>query len=153
MGSERQSFGKEVTELFLDRSWVRARLELMSSYAEGVKEVKGRGRSAFDSDPLIRMAAERSLHMSIECLIDGCNHIIDGYAMRDPVSYQDILQIMMEEGIFDRSFGESFLPVADLRRLLAKDYDRLTPEQVWDAVEKYADAFDEARRSLEKFLG
>ncbi|MDI3256442.1 MAG: DUF86 domain-containing protein [Kyrpidia sp.] len=138
--------------MFLDRSWVVARLQVMDSYAEGLREVKRRGKPAFEADPLSRLAAERGLHVCIECVVDVCSHIIDGYAMRDPTSYSDMLRIMMEEGVFDQLWGETFLPAADLRARLVREYDRLTPDEVWDAVVRYTDMFSEANDQFRKFL-
>ncbi|MDI3328999.1 MAG: DUF86 domain-containing protein [Alicyclobacillaceae bacterium] len=138
--------------MFLDRSWVRDRLALMRLYADGLKEIKRRGRDVYRTDPLARLAAERGLHMALECVVDVCNHLIDSYAMRDPSSYADILQIMMEEGIFEEKWGREFLSLVDLRRQLVRDYDQLDAEQLWRAVERYAEEFDRAAEQFSKFL-
>ncbi|MBX6395411.1 MAG: DUF86 domain-containing protein [Alicyclobacillaceae bacterium] len=138
--------------MFLDRSWVRNRLALMETYADGLKELRKRGKAAFDADPLHRLAAERGLHMAVECVVDVCNHLIDSYAMRDPSSYADILQIMIEEGVFEREWGERFLPVVDLRRRLVRDYDQLRADEIWQAVEEYSGEFDRAAEQFSKFL-
>lgn len=58
----------------------------------------------FDSTPawqseIEKRALERISHLMIECILDVGNDMIDGFIMRDPGSYDDIMDILTDEKV------------------------------------------------------
>ena len=50
-----------------------------------------------------KKALERIGHTLIECILDIGNDMIDGFIMRDPGSYDDIMDILTDEKVVIRS--------------------------------------------------
>ena len=69
-----------------------------------------------------KAALERILHMIIESFLDVGNSMIDGFIMRDPGSYEDIIDILDDEKVITTEMSEGFKKILSLRKNLQQDY-------------------------------
>ncbi len=67
-------------------------------------------------------ALERILHMIIESFLDVGNSMIDGFIMRDPGSYEDIIDILEDERVITSEMSGSFKKIVALRKTLQQHY-------------------------------
>ncbi|MEH7112406.1 DUF86 domain-containing protein [Neobacillus niacini] len=74
------------------------------------------------STPVEKAALERITHLIIESLLDVGNSIIDGFIMRDPGSYDDIIDILMDEKVIDAEAGKSLKILIQKRKVLVQLY-------------------------------
>ncbi|WP_167262288.1 DUF86 domain-containing protein [Alkalibacillus almallahensis] len=65
---------------------------------------------------------ERIVHMTIEAIVDIGNMMIDGFIMRDPGSYEDVIDILVDEQVITADQEDAFKQVIGLRGILVKDY-------------------------------
>lgn len=101
---------------FVNRSEIEA---IITNMDEILKEVKE--DSSFSST-MEQLALERIVHVLIESILDVGNRMIDGFIMRDPGSYYDIIDILLDEKVIpaeDESIYKSFI---DLRKMIVQDY-------------------------------
>ncbi|MDR7079041.1 uncharacterized protein YutE (UPF0331/DUF86 family) [Neobacillus niacini] len=77
------------------------------------------------STPLERAALERLTHLMIESLLDVGNAIIDGFIMRDPGSYDDIIDILMDEKVITAETGKSLKILIQYRKVLVQLYTEI----------------------------
>lgn len=71
---------------------------------------------------LEKLGLERIVHMFIESTLDVGNMMIDGFIMRDPGSYEDIIDILVDEKVIPISDQENFKAVIKLRNVVVRDY-------------------------------
>lgn len=69
-----------------------------------------------------KLALERLVQLLIESIIDVGNMMIDGFIMRDPGSYEDIIDILEDEKVIPSDESIPYKAVIELRRMLVKDY-------------------------------
>jgi len=104
-----------------------------------------------------RYALERMAHLMIDCILDVGNAIIDGFIMRDPGSYEDIIDILVDEKVVQPKEGEGLKEVVRLRKMLVQDYISVQHEQVIAALQKQRVVIEaypsHVRRYLEQELG
>lgn len=82
------------------------------------------------------LVQERALHLAAEIVTDIGNALIDGFIMRDPSSYEDIVDIMEMEKVLEPRLAAPLRELVLLRKTLVQDYvqwpraelHRLTPE-------------------------
>jgi uncharacterized protein YutE (UPF0331/DUF86 family) len=74
------------------------------------------------STPLEKAALERLNHMMIESVLDVGNSMIDGFIMRDPGSYDDIIDILMDEKVISAETGSSLKILIQYRKQLVQSY-------------------------------
>jgi uncharacterized protein YutE (UPF0331/DUF86 family) len=73
---------------------------------------------------------ERGLHIIIEAIIDVGNQMIDGFIMRDPGSYEDIVEILKDEQVIpDQEAGE-LKQLISLRKILVQQYTNIKHEHL-----------------------
>ncbi|MFC0270921.1 DUF86 domain-containing protein [Metabacillus herbersteinensis] len=71
---------------------------------------------------LERKALERISHLIIEGILDVGNAMIDGFIMRDPGSYEDIIDILLDEKVIHQADADGFKNLISLRKSLVQEY-------------------------------
>ncbi|GAB3803608.1 DUF86 domain-containing protein [Virgibacillus kimchii] len=100
---------------FVDRSKIE---EILLYMEEILEEVKGKNFSS----SLDQLALERAVHVLIESILDVGNMMIDGFIMRDPGSYEDIIDILMDEKVLPSGEEKAYKHFIQLRKKLVNEY-------------------------------
>jgi uncharacterized protein YutE (UPF0331/DUF86 family) len=73
-------------------------------------------------DQVAVAAMERALHLSIEAIVDVGNALIDGFIMRDPGSYTDVVEILRDERVISDEQAKQLTEVVEFRKHLVNEY-------------------------------
>jgi uncharacterized protein YutE (UPF0331/DUF86 family) len=96
-------------------------------------------QSAWKS-PLEKAALERLTQMMIESVIDVGNAMIDGFIMRDPGSYEDIIEILTDEKVISIETGKALKQLVQFRKVLVQSYTEIDHEEL---VKQFGSHLDE----------
>ncbi|MDZ5472125.1 DUF86 domain-containing protein [Bacillus sp. 31A1R] len=77
-----------------------------------------------------KAALERITHTIIESILDVGNAMIDGFIMRDPGSYEDIVDILDDEKVVTPEMSSSFKVIVNERKKLVQDYTNIDHKDV-----------------------
>ncbi|CAG9612547.1 hypothetical protein CN326_09905 [Bacillus sp. AFS018417] len=136
---------------FVDRKKIEQMLQCLEKVVAAF-QTKQEYRGALDEYALERMA-----HLMIDCILDVGNAMIDGFIMRDPGSYEDIIDILMDEKVVTNEEGERLKEVVRLRKMIVQEYVNMNHTEVYDTVQKHIDMIKQypanIRRYLEQELG
>lgn len=103
------------------------------------------------------LALERISHVIIESIIDVGNAMIDGFIMRDPGSYEDIIDIMEDERVITTEMAGPLKRVIELRKMIVREFTKVDVQEITDVLaetQKELLAFpDKVRHYLENELG
>ncbi len=109
------------------------------------------------SSPIEKVALERIAVAVIEGILDVGNAMIDGFIMRDPGSYEDIIDILEDEKVVTDDLAKQLKVLVRLRKTLVQEYlliDHIEVEKCLEEVREPVMEFCEAVRSyLENELG
>jgi uncharacterized protein YutE (UPF0331/DUF86 family) len=83
-----------------------------------------------------KFALMRSFHIGVECVIDIGNTIIDGFIMRDPGGYSDIIDILEDEQVVPVYLAKSLKQFVKLREQLVRRYDEFDESQLQTYVQE-----------------
>jgi uncharacterized protein YutE (UPF0331/DUF86 family) len=72
-----------------------------------------------------KLALERIGHTLIESVLDVGNSMIDGFIMRDPGSYEDIIDILLDEKVIDGSMSVDLKRLIEQRKVLVQEYTKV----------------------------
>lgn len=72
--------------------------------------------------PMEQAAFERIAHTMIEAILDVGNAMIDGFIMRDPGSYEDIIDILDDEKVVTPEMGIGLKKIVLFRKMLVQQY-------------------------------
>ena len=79
---------------FVDRIKIEQMLRFLETQLERLEEKK-----EWNQDEFAQLALERMVQISIDSVLDVGNAMIDGFIMRDPGSYEDIIDILLDEKV------------------------------------------------------
>lgn len=137
---------------FVDRNQINKALGHMENLL-GIYE-KGSG---WADDEIRTLALERIAQVVIESIIDVGNSMIDGFIMRDPGSYEDIIDIMEDERVVTPEMATPLKRVIDLRKMIVREFTEVDVEEIntvlHDTLAELREFPNKVRYYLENELG
>lgn len=104
-----------------------------------------------------KAALERVAQMMLESVIDVGNSLIDGFIMREPGSYEDIIDILLDEQVIGEKDGEQLKKLIPFRKSLVLFFTSIDHEELYRLVNENLQAFIDfpthVRTYLAKELG
>ncbi|MBK3496163.1 DUF86 domain-containing protein [Viridibacillus sp. YIM B01967] len=110
---------------FVDRKKIIKNLEYMNSLIATFES-----QNDWLSDDIRKLAVERIANTLIESIIDVGNSMIDGFIMRDPGSYEDIIDILVDEKVITLEMDQPLKELISLRRALVRDILEVNDEEI-----------------------
>jgi uncharacterized protein YutE (UPF0331/DUF86 family) len=110
----------------VNQKLIASRLDCVPELAEALTTVS----SAWTGTLIQGLAQERALHLAAEIVTDVGHTLIDGFIMRDASSYEDIVDIIAEEGVITARVADIVRRVVLLRKSLVQDYDQWTRSEL-----------------------
>lgn len=103
-------------------------------------------------DEFQKSALERTAHMMMDCVLDVGNAMIDGFIMRDPGSYDDIIDILLDEKVIDEEMSTAFKSIIKVRKVLVQNYLDADHENIYDQVKEALIAFEKFPTKVRDYL-
>lgn len=97
-------------------------------------------------------ALERITHMLIEATVDVGNMIIDGFIMRDPGSYQDVMDIMEMEHVITKDDLDAISKTLPLRQWMVRDYTKIDHKELKNIFREHLHAYESFKPSVLQFI-
>lgn len=109
------------------------------------------------STQIQKAALERIVQMMLEAVLDVGNSMIDGFIMRDPGSYEDIIDILMDEKVVSAETGNSLKKLISYRKMLVQMYTKINHSELHTEFAANLESFtvfaNNVREYLENELG
>ncbi|MDG5471768.1 DUF86 domain-containing protein [Jeotgalibacillus sp. ET6] len=99
-----------------------------------------------------KLALERTAHMIIESILDVGNSMIDGFIMRDPGSYDDIIDILDDEKVVTEEMTPLLKNLIQLRKQLVQEYLTVNHDEIARSMEKSIPAVSQFPSRIRKYL-
>lgn len=81
-----------------------------------------------------KLALQRIGHNLMESMMDVGNLMIDGFIMRDPGSYEDIIDILVDEKVITEEMDAPLKAVVGLRKMLVREFIQVNDQEVLDVL-------------------
>ncbi|MGG3799232.1 DUF86 domain-containing protein [Metabacillus fastidiosus] len=101
---------------FVDVEKIEARLDYLDDHVKLFSQ-----HERWDSFFALK-ALERLCQMMIETILDVGNAMIDGFIMRDPGSYEDIIDILLDEQVIQQKDSDGLKEMIHFRKSLVQEY-------------------------------
>jgi uncharacterized protein YutE (UPF0331/DUF86 family) len=119
---------------FVDREKIEKTLQYLEQQLELLE-----GRKNWEN-PLEKKALERIAHTMIDAVLDVGNAMIDGFIMRDPGSYEDIIDILTDEKVISEQDSVGLKEIIGFRKMLVQDYLHVDHQRLLSTLLKYVEA-------------
>ena len=111
----------------------------------------------WEEDLIHSLALARLSHVVIEAIIDVGNTMIDGFIMRDPGGYDDIIDIMDDEKVITPEMSAPLKQVIGLRQMIVREFIEVDAKSIVDVLDASYDSLllfpTKVRHYLEHELG
>ena len=118
----------------------------------GLSAVMSSPKEAFLEDVPAGFAAERLFHLLIEGMTDIGNLLIDGFIMRDPGGYEDIVDIMEDERVYSPEQAFVYKQIILMRKKLVMEYTMNFREQLYTMYHRSVDVIHEYPALIRDYL-
>lgn len=132
---------------FVDRNEISTTLDYMN-YVLHIFEQE----SDWLGSDMNKLALDRLVHVTIESIIDVGNSMIDGFIMRDPGSYEDIIDIMDDEEVITDEMVTPLKEVVALRDMIVRHFKKVDYEVVLDTMERHIDVLKQWAPAVNDYL-
>lgn len=105
---------------YIDQKQIEERLQFILYIVKSIEHLEQHWSEELHS--IQELAQERLLHLAIESITDIGSYMIDGLMMREASSYEDIIEVLFTEKVFDRNIYDVFMPLVNLRKPLVQEY-------------------------------
>lgn len=99
-----------------------------------------------------KLALERIAHNAIESVIDVGNLLIDGFIMRDPGSYDDIIDILIDEKVIATEKEKPFKELISLRKNIVREFIQVDIEWTHEVLTKVLPALKTFSKDVQAYL-
>ena len=110
---------------FVDRNKITKNLQ----YLDGLLTILETEDNWLQND-IKKLAIERIGHNIMESMMDVGNLMIDGFIMRDPGSYEDIIDILVDEKVVAADLEAPYKAVVGLRKMLVREFIEVDIQEV-----------------------
>ena len=131
---------------FVDREKIEDTLSYLEQQISLFEEVKEW------TSPIEKAALERIAQIMIESILDIGNTMIDGFIMRDPGSYDDIVDILDDEKVISKEMSESFKQFITYRKMLVQNYTDVNHEGLKAAISSHIPMIKEFPGRVREYL-
>ncbi|WP_066065859.1 DUF86 domain-containing protein [Neobacillus soli] len=128
----------------------REKIEALLVYLE--KLINLFGSQKVWSTPLEKAALERLNQMMIESVLDIGNAMIDGFIMRDPGSYEDIIDILIDEKVVSAETGIGLKVIVQYRKKLVQFYTEIDHKELQEQFSKYLPELETFTTNVRTYL-
>ncbi|UOE96546.1 DUF86 domain-containing protein [Alkalihalobacillus sp. LMS39] len=89
---------------------------------------------------IAKLGLERLVHLFIEGILDVGNQMIDGFIMRDPGSYEDIIDILEDEMVVPKEEAEQLRDFIKLRKMVVQSYIHVDHSMLQEKMKEHKKA-------------
>jgi uncharacterized protein YutE (UPF0331/DUF86 family) len=132
---------------FVDRNKITLNLahldELLAIYE---------GKENWLEDDISKLALQRIGHNVMEAMMDVGNLVIDGFIMRDPGSYEDIIDIFVDEKVITPEMDAPLKDVVGLRKNIVREFIAVNNEEIVRVLNENMDTMKQFSTRVHDYL-
>lgn len=132
---------------FVDRNKITKNLQ----YLDGLLATLESEDSWLEND-IKKLAIERIGHNVMESMMDVGNLMIDGFIMRDPGSYEDIIDILIDEKVVSTEMEAPLKAVVGLRKMLVREFTDVDVQEVVNVLTTTLPALKQFSPAVNSYL-
>ncbi|OEF99360.1 hypothetical protein BHF71_01870 [Vulcanibacillus modesticaldus] len=136
----------------VNRKKIEEILNNLKQVLEIVRPILNYSQEQFIEDKFATLALERAMHISVESIVDVGNYLIDGFIMRDPGSYVDIIEILNDERVIPDEEAIKLKQLVEFRKNLVHDYTRLNYNYLFQLFKEMYNAISNFEKYVYEYL-
>ena len=116
---------------FVDREAIEDKLRYLEIQTNLLKS-----KDEWAGSVIEKLALERIFQTIVDAILDIGNAMIDGFIMRDPGSYEDIIDILLDERVIVKEMEPELKALLPYRKQLVQAYTAICHDELQNAAYK-----------------
>ena len=116
---------------FVDREAIEDKLRYLETQTNLLKS-----KDEWAGSVIEKLALERIFQAIVDAILDVGNSMIDGFIMRDPGSYEDIIDILLDEKVIVAEMEPDLKALLPYRKKLVQAYTAIHHDELQNAAYK-----------------
>lgn len=104
------------------------------------------------ADDIHKLALQRIGHNVMEAMMDVGNLVIDGFIMRDPGSYEDIIDIFLDEKVIPTEMDAPLKAVVGLRKMIVREFIAVDNEEIFNVLTAHLNELKQFSGKVQDYL-
>lgn len=105
-------------------------LARLVDYTEKLRPFQAKPEQEIVTDYTTLWAVKRGMQLSVQYVLDICNHIVSEVSAERPEGYRDLILAGGRLGLIPAEFAEGFSSLAGFRNVLVHEYAKVDPSEV-----------------------
>lgn len=101
---------------------------------------------------LEKLGLERVSHMVVDAVLDTGNMMIDGFIMRDPGGFDDIIDILIDEQVLPEAEGPVYKSMIGLRKIVVQEYLKIDHQLLHETMLHNKSVLSEFSKHVRHYL-
>jgi len=135
-----------------DPEIINKHLENLEQQVRLLRSLEQRSFEEFATDELAVAAAEHSIQLAAQNLLDIGAHILADFGEASWDEYRDIPAELSKHNIVSEPFAEQAARLAGMRNILVHLYDEVDVRKVYEVIQNHLDTFDQFARFIKTYL-
>lgn len=131
---------------FVDRELIEDKLQYLEKVTV-LFQSKQNWENAYD-----KIALERMVQLMMDAVLDVGNAMIDGFIMRDPGSYEDIIDILVDEKVIETELEKHFKALLPIRKDLVQAYTKIDHDKILHILKDHFEGFTQYPDRIRAYL-
>ncbi len=136
----------------MDKKRILSKIDEMDRYVEELDKIVPKDLDEYERLIKDKLACERLLHLSIECVIDICNIITSGLKLGLPSDEEEMLIKLERNSVVSKEMKKTLTGMKGIRNILVHKYGEVKDEIVFEALSEKLGDFEKFKEEILKFL-
>lgn len=136
----------------MDEKRILTKFRELEFYLEKLEEIKPDSFDEYEKLVKDKLACERLLHLSVECVLDICNILISRLKSGMPADEDDVIEKLMKEKVVSKEMKGILIGMKGIRNILVHKYGEVKDELVFEVLSEKLEDFDKFKKEVLEFL-
>jgi len=107
----------------IDKLLIERKLRRIEEFLRELSLVRIETIEEFKNNVVNKRFIERNIELAVEQMIDVCRHLVSGLDLKEPETYSECFELLVQKGIVDARNLDTFRQMARFRNFLIHAYD------------------------------
>ena len=136
----------------MDEKRILTKFRELEFYLERLEELRPSSLEEYESSIKDKMACERLLHLSIECVLDICNILVSELKSGMPADEEDVLNKLEKSKVIGKKIKNILHEMKGMRNILVHKYGEVKDEIIFEALSENLSDFEKFKEEILRFL-
>lgn len=136
----------------MDQERILSKFDQIEEYLEKLEKIKPNNFDLYKRSVKDKLACERLIQLSIECVLDICNILVSKLRVGIPSDEDDVFNKLEEKKIITQKMKNILIGMKGVRNILVHRYGKVEDERIFEILSDKLEDFEKFKEEIICFL-